>query len=189
MSAAKRVRNGLVKLLQWLVIAMVILLVLDVIWGVFTRFVMGSPLAHQLLQGKVPDSWLGQASYTDELACVLLVWISMIGGALAFGEKMHLGVDFFVGLMHPTSRKTLAIIVQLLTIALAVVVFLVGGWSLAMSQMSQELPTMRWLSRGEVYLVLPLAGLFIILFATESLVEIYRKPAEVCDDAQQEGGK
>ena len=62
MSAAKRVRNGLVKILQWLVIAMVILLVLDVVWGVFTRFVMGSQLAHQLLQGKVPDSWLGQAS-------------------------------------------------------------------------------------------------------------------------------
>jgi len=97
-------------------------------------------------------------------------------------------VDFFVGLMHPTSRRTLAMIVQLLTIALAIVVFVIGGWSAAMSQMTQELPTMRWLSRGEVYLVLPLAGLFIILFATESLVEIYRKPPEAFDGSQ-EGGK
>ena len=187
MTAVKRVRNGLVKLLQWMVIAMVALLVLDGVWGVFTRFVMGSGLAHSLLQGKVPDGWLGQAPYTDELACVLLVWISMIGGALAFGEKMHLGVDFFVGLMHPASRRTLAMVVQIVTIALAVVVFVVGGWELAMSQMSQELPTMRWLSRGQVYLVLPLAGVFIVMFAVEALVEVWRKsPGE---DGRQKGGE
>lgn len=188
MIAAGRVRNGLVKLLQWMVIAMVAMLVLDVVWGVFTRFVMGSQLAHRLLQGKVPDGWLGQAPYTDELACVLLVWISMIGGALAFGEKMHLGVDFFVGLMHPASRRTLAMVVQVVTIALAVVVFVAGGWNLAMSQMTQELPTMRWLSRGQVYLVLPIAGVFIVMFAVEALVEIWRKPPEEIG-SRQEGGE
>ncbi len=188
MIAHRRVRNGLVKLLQWMVIAMVALLVLDVVWGVFTRFVMGSQVAHRLLQGKVPDGWLGQAPYTDELACVLMVWISMIGGALAFGEKMHLGVDFFVGLMHPVSRRTLAMVVQVVTVSLAVVVFVAGGWNLAMSQMTQELPTMRWLSRGQVYLALPIAGVFIIMFAVEALVEIWRKPPEEVG-GRQEGGE
>ena len=79
-------------------------------------------------------------------------------------------------------------VVQVVTIALAVVVFVAGGWNLAMSQMTQELPTMRWLSRGQVYLVLPIAGVFIVMFAVEALVEIWRKPPEEIG-SRQEGGE
>ena len=94
MGALKRVRDLAVRAVEWMIIGMVALLTLDVLWGVFTRFVLGSGLAHKMLSGVIPETHLGQAVYTDELACVLLVWISMLGAALAFGRKAHLGVDF-----------------------------------------------------------------------------------------------
>lgn len=153
MGALRTLRHGVVKGLEWLVAAMVALLALDVLWGVFTRFCMGA-----------------QATFTDELACVLLVWISMVGAALCFDRKMHLGVDFFTGLMHERPRKADAVVVLAVTFALSVAVFVVGGWKLALSQMTQELPTMRWLSRGQVYMALPVAGVFICLFTLEQLV-------------------
>ena len=155
----QRVRKSLIRALEILLMVLVVGLTLTVLWGVFTRFCLGK-----------------QAEYTDELARVLLVWISMIGAALAFGEKAHLGVDYFVAKLHPEARKTLSVVVQLVVLSLATVVFVVGGWALAMGQMGQQLPTLP-LSRGMVYLSIPLGGLLMILFAIENVAEIIRTPA------------
>ncbi len=157
----QKIKMGFVKLLEGLLMAMVAVLTLTVLWGVFTRFCLGK-----------------QAAYTDELARVLLVWVSMVGAALAFGVKAHLGVDFFVNRLHPEARKTLSMLVQVVTAVLAVVVFVVGGWGLAMGQMGQQLPTLP-ISRGLVYISIPLGGVLICLFALENLVEIFKTPAEL----------
>ena len=157
----KILRRTFVRSLEVLVMAMVASLTLTVLWGVFTRFCLGK-----------------QAAFTDELARILLVWVSLVGAALAFGEKAHLGVDFFVVKLHPQARKTLSMLVQLIVMALAVVVFIAGGWGLAMGQMGQQLPTLPWLSRGQVYLAIPLGGLFMLLFAIENLIEIAKTPAD-----------
>lgn len=155
------VRNGLTRTLEIALIIMVAVLTLDVLWGIFTRFVMGH-----------------QASFTDELARSLLVWVSMVGAALAFGTKAHLGVDYFVNKLHPEARKLNSIIVQVVTLAFALVVLVIGGWGLSMGQMSQQLPTMPWLSRGLVYISVPISGAFIILFTVENLIAIIRTPAD-----------
>lgn len=178
MQALLKLRNGLVKALEWAIILMVIVLTLDVLWGVFTRFFLGSELAHKWLSGVISEKYLGQAAYTDELACVMLVWISMLGSALAFGREAHLGVDFFMMKLDPVPRKVMAILAQVIILAMTISVFIVGGWMLAQSQMGQELPTMRWLSRGQVYLSLPISGLFIILFTVENMVQIIKTPAD-----------
>lgn len=157
----RNIRRAFIKTLEVLVMAMVGALTLTVLWGVFTRFCLGS-----------------QAEYTDELARVLLVWVSMVGAALAFGEKAHLGVDFFVNLLHPGARKTLSMVVQIVTVVLAAVVFMIGGWDLATGQMEQQLPTLP-ISRGVVYFSIPLGGVLIGLFALENLVEIIKTPAEL----------
>ena len=153
------IKRGFIRTLEVLLMLMVAVLTLTVLWGVFTRFCLGS-----------------QAEYTDELARVLLVWVSMVGAALAFGEKAHLGVDYFVNMLHPEARKTLSMLVQVVTVVLAVAVFVIGGWGLAMGQMGQQLPTLP-ISRGMVYLSIPLGGVLICLFALENLAEIIKTPA------------
>lgn len=156
----QHIRKVFIRSLEVLVIIMVAALTLTVLWGVFTRFCLGS-----------------QAEYTDELARVLLVWVAMIGAALAFGEKAHLGVDFFVGKMHPDARKTLSVVVQGIIAFMAITVFIIGGWELAHSQMGQRLPTMP-ISRGMVYASIPLGGVLIFLFAIENMLQIIKTPAE-----------
>ena len=161
MKALGWLRNGSVMLLRGIVIALVLLMTLDVLWGVFSRFVLGS-----------------QAPYTDEAARVFLVWISFLGGALAFEAKAHLGVDFLVSKFEPSVRKVCAMLVQVLTVGLAVVVLVWGGWRMAITQMDAMLATIDWLPRGMVYMAAPLGGCFIVLFALETLVDIIRTPAE-----------
>lgn len=38
-------------------------------------------------------------NWTEELAKYLFVWMTFIGAACAFKDKIHIGVDFFVGLL------------------------------------------------------------------------------------------
>jgi len=167
MGALKLLRNASVKLLEILVITLVIVLTLTVLWGVLTRY----------LTRMMPFIG-GQAEYTDELARLLLIWVSTFGAALAFDRKAHLGVDYFVGKLHPEAARIAAVIVQLLIMALAVIVFLIGGAALARGQMQQILPTISFMTRGMVYLALPVSGLFIILFSIENLVELWQQPAD-----------
>ncbi len=171
MKALSLVRHGLVGLLRWVVIALVALMTLDVLWGVFSRFVLGS-----------------QAPYTDEAARVLLVWISFLGGALAFEAKAHLGVDFLVTKLDPSARKLCAVLVQLLTLALALAVFVWGGWRMAEAQMGAALATMPFLSRGMVYMAVPVGGAFVALFVLETLADILRTPAERLGSMTQSEG-
>ncbi len=171
MKALSLVRHGLVGLLRWVVIALVALMTLDVLWGVFSRFVLGS-----------------QAPYTDEAARVLLVWISFLGGALAFEAKAHLGVDFLVTKLDPSARKLCAVLVQLLTLALALTVFVWGGWRMAEAQMGAALATMPFLSRGMVYMAVPVGGAFVALFVLETLADILRTPAERLGSMTQSEG-
>ncbi len=160
---------GVLRFKQWMTSALnavlivaVGLLVLDVVWGVFTRYVMGE-----------------QAKWTEELARFLLVWVSLLGGAVAFGTKGHLGVDYFVGKFHSDARKLMAVVSHLVVLFFASAVFLFGGWhvvsdALAMEQMT---PALGW-KMGHVYLALPIAGVFMVVFTVENLVETLLTPAE-----------
>jgi TRAP-type C4-dicarboxylate transport system permease small subunit len=156
MQTLLRLKKGMVTLLEYLLILAVAFLVLDVVWGVATRYLLGE-----------------QAKWTEELARFLLIWVSMLGGALAFGTKAHLGVDYFVGKLHPESSKAMAVIIHLIVLFFGVAVFLYGGGTLvtdalAMEQMTPALG----MKMGHVYLALPIAGVFIVLFTVEHLIEL-----------------
>jgi len=167
MGGLNSVRAGIVKLLELLLITLVAILTLVVLWGVFTRYMT-----------KLLPFIGGQAEYTEELARLLLIWVSTFGAALAFERKAHLGVDFFVGKLHPEAGRMVAVIVQVIVIALALIVFVIGGWALASGQMTQKLTTMSFMTRGMVYMALPLSGLLIILFSVENLLDVIKAPAE-----------
>ncbi len=171
MKCFRRCRHGLVGLLRWSVIVLVILMTLDVLWGVFSRFVLGN-----------------QAPYTDEAARVLLVWISFLGGALAFEAKAHLGVDFLASKFHPSARKPCALLVQLLILFFAVAILMVGGWRMAEAQLGAALATMPLITRGMVYMAVPVSGGFVSLFTLETLVAIWKTPAEALGAMTQSEG-
>lgn len=148
-------KNGMTAVLNVTLIVAVLLLVLDVCWGVFSRFVIGE-----------------QTKWTEELARFLLVWVSLLGGAVAFGTKGHLGVDFFVGKFDPATQKLMSVVVHLVVLFFAGSIFVYGGGrvvydALAMEQMT---PALGW-KMGHVYLALPIAGIFMVLYTVENLIE------------------
>lgn len=153
-SPSSRIWALLVKALEWLTIGLFSVLTFDVLWGVFSRYVLGS-----------------QSRWTEELAVYVLVWISLLGAALMFRERGHLGVDYFVGKLDPSARRLTALVAEVAVIVFALFVLVYGGSRLVIEnlQSGQVTPAMGW-KMGYIYSVVPLSGLFVIGFAIEHLI-------------------
>ncbi|MCL4206845.1 MAG: TRAP transporter small permease [Pirellulaceae bacterium] len=150
------VKAALVRLLEWIVIAVVAALVMDVLWGVFSRFVLRSP-----------------SRWTEEVATTLLIWVSLLGAAVAFGRGEHLGIDYVTKKFDPSVRRLMAILVQLLVALFAGAVMVFGGYILVSETLraGQLLPALG-IRSGHVYLAVPISGVFILLFCLERIAEL-----------------
>lgn len=149
-----RVWESVVRALSLFTIVLFAALVADVLWGVFSRYVLGA-----------------QGRWTEELAIYLLVWVSLFGGALTFREQGHLGVDYFVGKLDPAAQRLAAIIAELCVMAFAGVALVYGGYELVSQTLAREqlTPAMGW-KVGYLYSAVPICGLFIVASCIEHLL-------------------
>lgn len=159
LSTLAHVREIVRWLLEQCVVVIVAALVLDVLWGVFSRFILGAP-----------------SRWTEEVATFLLIWVAFLGAAVAFSRDEHLGLDYFVKKLDKEAQWLLALIVQSLVIAFTTAVMIFGGYVLVSETLKagQVTPALG-LRMGYVYLAVPLSGLFINLFSVERVAELLRK--------------
>jgi TRAP-type C4-dicarboxylate transport system permease small subunit len=142
-------------MLEITVILVIGFLVLDVLWGVYTRFVLKN-----------------QSPWTEELATMLLVWVSLLGAAIGFIRKSHLGVDYFVSKMSPKKQEIEETIVYLLIAFFASFAMIYGGTRLVVLtlKLGQVSPALQ-LKMGYVYLAVPISGFFILVFSIETMIK------------------
>jgi len=147
------------KILGWFVTILMGVLVLNVLWQVTSRFVVGHP-----------------SSFTDELAGFLLIWVGLMGAAYATGQKQHLAIDLISGKLAPQNKKRLDTLINLLIIIFASLILIVGGANLVFItfHLHQISPALQ-ISVGYVYTVLPLSGLFIIYYAVTDIVVLWKR--------------
>lgn len=141
-------RNTIDKYLGGFLALLLAAMTLDVLWGVFTRYALGS-----------------QASWSEELARFLLIWIGILGAAYASGKHMHLAIDLLMPKLKPAGQKRLALIIHLLIMVFVLAVMVIGGLRLmyvtkVLAQLSPALQAPMWL----VYSVLPISGILIIVY-------------------------
>lgn len=156
--------------MQWLYRAMVngikgsmviltLLITFSVSWGVFTRYVLQS-----------------SASWTGEFSGYSLVWITMLGTAYAIIEKTHIRFESFVEILPKPIRIVIQTVFQLLML-LFVGVITVYGWKLAIGAMGDETLSLPF-TKGVVYLILPIAGVIMLIGLLIELVNLYRRGEE-----------
>lgn len=146
---------ALVKALEGFLVVAFGVLTLDVLWGVFSRYVLGA-----------------QSRWTEELAIYLLVWISLLGAAVTYGEKGHLGVDYFVGKLHPAAQRVAAFAVDLAVLVFAAFALVYGGYVLvARTLEADQMSPALGVPMGYLYLSAPISGVFFVTFSLEALIE------------------
>jgi TRAP-type C4-dicarboxylate transport system permease small subunit len=165
------IKNALVRLLEWIVIIVVAALVLDVLWGVLSRFAL-----------RWPSRW------TEEMATILLIWVSLLGAAVAFGRNEHLGIDYLVKKFDPSARRLMAIVVQGIVAVFAGAVLVYGGYVLVSETLrAGQVTSALGIRQGHVYLAVPISGAFILLFCLERIVELILGRAGDDSDDQRMG--
>jgi TRAP-type C4-dicarboxylate transport system permease small subunit len=155
MRSAAGLWHASVRGLEILTTALFAALVLDVLWGVVSRYWPGIP----------PSDW------TEELGIYLLVWVSLLGSPLTYRARGHLGVDYFVSKFDPAARRAAGIAGELCVLTFSVFVMCYGGYRLVTDTLAagQLTPVLQW-KTGYFYAVVPLSGLFFVAFAIEHLL-------------------
>ncbi len=141
------------KVIRFLVASLMALMVVVVTWQVFSRYAMGDP-----------------SPWTEEVALMLLVWIGLLGGVLAYREKAHLGLDLLPRKLAPAGRRRLSHFADICCGLFAVTVLVIGGSALV--QLTSELgqtTAVLGIPMAWVYLVLPLSGLLISYYSVVSI--------------------
>ena len=154
MLAYRRIRRGLDLFLEGLVVIVMGVLVIDVTWQVFTRYVLNNP-----------------SSWTEELATYLMIWVGLLGASVALRRGAHLGIDYFVSHLSPRTRTASEVFVFLVIAVFSVAVLIMGGANLVRETLSrgQLSPAVR-VPMGYVYLALPISGFFLTLYSVEFLI-------------------
>lgn len=142
--------------LGYLLVALMVIITLDVLWGVFTRYALGS-----------------QASWTEELARFLLVWIGILGAAYAAGQKIHLSINLLEEQLSEKGQRQLKIILTLLILAFVLPVMVIGGGRLVyITQYLKQLSPALQIPMAIVYTVIPISGLLITYYKILELARL-----------------
>jgi len=130
-------------------------LVLDVVWQVFTRYVLRNP-----------------SNWTEELATFLMIWVGLLGASVALNRGAHLGVDYVTMKLPRKMRLCTELGVFLCIGIFSLVVLVIGGTNLVQITLkNNQVSPALGLKMGYVYLALPISGFFLMLYSAEFFIE------------------
>ena len=124
------------------------LMVINVLWQVFSRYILANP-----------------SSFTDELARYLMIWLGVLGAAYVAGKGNHVAITYFSEKFSPKNYRKVRVFIHLTILVFALLGMLIGGSrlvyiTLVLGQLSPALK----IPLGLVYLVIPISGALIIFY-------------------------
>ena len=156
MSRSELVFNKVNKCLEWFLIIIFALLVLDVLFQVFSRYILGTSF-----------------TWTEEFARFSLIWMTILGAAYLNAKREHLSMDFLYQKFSATNKKKASILIEVLVFTFAFVVMVIGGFNLVYTtlHLEQLSGTLR-IPLGYIYAIMPISGLLIMCFSVYHISNI-----------------
>ncbi|MDD4107654.1 MAG: TRAP transporter small permease [Prolixibacteraceae bacterium] len=152
------IRETINKVLEWFLVILMSILVIDVLWQVASRYIMNSP-----------------SSYTDELAGYLLIWVGLLGAAYVAGKREHLAIDLLIQRSSPQRRYKLEMLISIVIIIFAITVMIIGGSWLVYTRFYLSVKSSAiGLPLGIVYMVLPVSGILIAYFDIDNIYNMVK---------------
>ncbi|MBX3009187.1 MAG: TRAP transporter small permease [Melioribacteraceae bacterium] len=154
-----KIKTVLDSILKWVLVTIMSIMTINVLWQVFSRFILSTP-----------------SSITEELARYSLVWLGILGASYVAGQKLHLAIDLLLIKLKGRKKSYLEIFIQVCIFIFAFFVMFIGGIrlvtiTLTLNQISAALQ----IPLGYVYLVLPISGLVIAFYSIYFIIEEVKK--------------
>lgn len=146
------------RVLEYFLIAIMGILVLDVLWQVVSRYLLKSP-----------------SSFTDELARFLLIWIGILGASYATGKRMHLAINILINRFSKKVRTIINLFINGAVSLFALFVMVIGGGNLIyiLLKLGNTTPALS-IPIGCIYTVIPISGILIIYYSLFDIITINR---------------
>ena len=157
MNKSELVFNKVNLILEKVLIVIFALLVLDVLFQVFSRYILGTSF-----------------TWTEEFARFSLIWLTILGAAYLNGKREHLSMDFLYQKFSESNKRKASILIEVLIFLFALIVMVVGGFNLVYTtlHLEQLSGTLR-IPLGYIYAIMPFSGLLIICFSVYHISTIY----------------
>lgn len=145
------------RIIETLLVVIFGLLVIDVVWQVVSRYVVGQ-----------------SSSFTEEFARFSLIWLTVLGAAYINGSKEgHLSMDFLLSKLPADKKAKRQKVIQILMAVFALIIMVIGGGNLVyitltLGQISSALQV----PLGFVYAIVPISGIIIIFFSIYNIKKL-----------------
>ena len=140
--------RGLIdKIIQVLSTIIMGVMVIAVCWQVITRYILNNP-----------------STVTEEALRYLLIWVTMVGGAYAYGRRKHLAITALSKRLSFKGQKILDIFVQAMVILFCVVV-MIGGGTRLVNTAADQLSAALQLPMPLIYASVPVGAILFIFYA------------------------
>ncbi len=147
----------LIKVIETLLVVIFALLVIDVVWQVISRYVVGR-----------------SSSFTEEFARFSLIWLTVLGAAYINGQKEgHLSMDFLLTKLPEIKRRQRQKVIQVLMAIFALIVMVIGGGNLVYTTLSLgQISSAMHIPLGYIYAIVPVSGAIIIFFSLYNIKKL-----------------
>lgn len=158
MSKSEIIFNKVNKILEIILISIFALLVLDVLFQVFSRYIIGKSF-----------------TWTEEFARFSLIWMTVLGAAYLNAKKEHLSMDFVYEKLSPSNKRKASILIEILVFLFALIIMVIGGGNLVYTtlHLEQLSGTLR-IPLGYIYAIMPFSGFIIMCFSVYHINNFYK---------------
>ena len=148
-----KIRAQIDSILEKILVVIMTLMVINVLWQVFSRYILADP-----------------SSFTDEFARYLMIWIGVLGATYVAGKGKHVAITYFPEKFCPSNLKRVQVLINLIILIFALLGMLIGGVRLVYITLvlEQFSPALK-IPLGVVYSVIPISGLLIIFYKISDL--------------------
>lgn len=150
-----RINAPIARLGMYLSVAGLLVIVAIVFYQVFGRYVLNS-----------------SPTWTENLALVLILYVTLIGAAVGVRDAGHIGMDSLLVMLPDRAREKIELVIHIL-VALFGIAMAYNGWILGASVGTVKIPN---LGLPEVIRYVPLiaSGLLIVSFSIEHIIALLR---------------
>jgi len=140
---------------EWVCMALMVVLSIDLLLGVFSRYVM-----------------VRTFTWYDEIARGCFVWLTFLGAAVGVKRHAHFRLHIVVDRLSPRLRQVTVFLLPLVVIVFASVLIQQGLVFLELGRF-QQTPVMG-LSKMWIYVAIPIGGALMILYSVGPLCSAIR---------------
>jgi TRAP-type C4-dicarboxylate transport system permease small subunit len=153
-----KLKEKLDQFIRILIAVLMGLMVINVTWQVFSRYVLGDP-----------------SSFTDELSRYSMIWLGLAGAAYVSGKNGHLAIDILPEKLSGKKLLYLQFFIHSMVIFFGAVILVWGGGNLVyITQILQQKSATLQIPLSWVYGIVPLSGVLVVYYHLFHVVQLIK---------------